>query len=218
MNPRDVVARRLVAQARRFPDLDISPLETGDLDQRDAALARAIDHAVVSRWLTLQRVIESQLTRPWDQIESKMQAVLLVGAAQLLLFDRLPDHAVINEAVEWAKNNIRSKAGGMVNAILRKVASLRERKIEQVRPESFAPESFSRRELLLGDGRAWSLSADVFDQAPLRRLAQQTSHGEELINRWLAIHGPQATAKIALHDLVSPPIVINLAGKVLEDH
>jgi len=47
------------------------------------------------------------------------------GAAQLLLLDRLPDHAVINEAVEWAKTNIRPKAGGLVNAVLRKVAGLR---------------------------------------------------------------------------------------------
>ena len=58
-----------------------------------------------------------------------MQAALMGGAAQLLLMDRVPDHAVLDETVEWAKTAVRVGAGGMVNAILRKIAALRVEKL-----------------------------------------------------------------------------------------
>jgi len=136
MNARDIVTARIAEQARQFPRLVIDPLDTQHLEARDAALAAAIDHAVMRRWLTLATVIDKQLAQPWDELEPKMQAILLVAAAQLMLLERLPDHAVINESVEWAKRDIRAKAGGMVNAVLRKVAGLRER---IVAPDASAP-------------------------------------------------------------------------------
>ena len=46
----------------------------------------------------------------------------------MLLMDRVPDHAVLDETVEWAKTAVRVGAGGMVNAILRKIAALRVEK------------------------------------------------------------------------------------------
>src|SRR5690349_15754598 len=116
---RDVVMERLLAQARKFPELDFAPLDIGSLDARDASLAMALDHAVARRWLTLATIIESRLSRPWEQLETKLQAALLCGAAQLLLLERVPDHAAINETVEWTKHQVRAKAGGLVNAVLR---------------------------------------------------------------------------------------------------
>ena len=211
MNARELVTNRLAAQIRRFPDLDISPLDTAGLDDRDAALARAIEHAVVSRWLTLVRVIETQLTRPWVEVEARLQAVLLTGAAQLLLLDRLPDHAVINEAVEWAKSQIRPKAGGMVNAVLRKVAGLRAGEDKRF----LTP--FSRSQLPRGDGRTMLLNAEVFDADPAKRLAQQTSHPDWLITHWTRNFGQGAATEIALHGLVHPPIIINSMGMPIDE-
>jgi 16S rRNA (cytosine967-C5)-methyltransferase len=147
-------------------------MQLDDLDQRDAALATAIEHAVMRRWLTLARIIESQLTRRWSEVEFRMQAVLLVGAAQLLLMERVPDHAIVHEAVEWAKSNIRPKAGAMVNAVLRKVAGLRgDLSIAKPQAGKMYQVQFSGGELPLGDGRVLRLNADVFDASPLPRLA-----------------------------------------------
>ncbi len=204
LNAREIITSRIAEQARRFPDWLNTPLETADLDARDAALAAAIDHAVMRRWLTLAAVIESRLSRPWVEIEFRMQAALLVGAAQMLLLERLPDHAVINEAVEWAKMNIRPKAGGMVNAVLRKVAALRN---EIVAGSEAA--LHDRDELPLHDGRVWKLHEPVFDEQPMRRLAQQTSHAESLISHWTMMHGPEKTAALANHNLIHAPIIVH---------
>lgn len=220
MKARDLVAERITRQARLMPELDFAPLDTADLDPRDAALALAIDHAVTRRWLTLVAVIQSRLTQPWDELEAKLQSALLVGAAQLLLLDRLPDHAVINEAVQWAKENVRPKAGGLVNAVLRKVAALRVGGAPEKRgPETFSGSHerenggkaaiFARHELPLGDGRIWVLAEPVFDADPSRRLAQQSSHPDSMITHWLATFGQDQTILLAYHDLIQAPVIVH---------
>jgi len=209
MTARELVTKRIARRARQFPDLKLVALDTTGLDGRDAALAAAIDHAVARRWLTLAAILDQLLDRPWERVQPDLQAVLLVGAAQLLLMDRVPAHAAINEAVELAKRLVRSKAGGLVNAVLRKVAALRAEMI-QTAPDLPAPPDV----LPLHDGRAWRLAAAVFDEDPLRRLAQQTSHPESLLSRWRDAHGWEQTCVLAAHDLVHAPLIIaGLAGE-----
>ena len=120
---RELVTARVTKRTREFPQLFPNPLSTDGLDPRDVALANAIDQAVARRWLTLVAVIRSVVSRPWDRLEAQVQGSLLVGAAQILLLDRIPDHAAINDAVDWIKSR-RPKAAGMVNAVLRRVAEL----------------------------------------------------------------------------------------------
>lgn len=186
MTARDVAAARIARRARQFPDLELAPLDTGALDPRDAALAGAIDHAVARRWLTLVAVIEHHLSRPWEEVEPKLQAVLLAGAAQLLLLDRVPDHAVIDESVEIAKRRVRAGAAGLVNAVLRAIARQR---VEIVKEH----DASRRDEIARGDGSAWRLADDILDAEPRTRLAQQTSHPIDLLNRWHAGYGERRT-------------------------
>jgi 16S rRNA (cytosine967-C5)-methyltransferase len=210
---RDVVTKSLVSQCRRFPELGLGPLATSELDERDAALAHAIDSAVRKRWLTLVAVVESQLTRPWDRLQAEMQAVLLVGAAQLLLMQRVPAHAVLNESVSWAKSNVRGKAGGLVNAVLRRLAELR---VDSSSSANAAPAALEdsatagpgRDELPLETGEVLRLSTQVFSADPVERLAQQTSHVTSLIRQWAAQFGEPVGAAIARHSLVHPPLII----------
>jgi 16S rRNA (cytosine967-C5)-methyltransferase len=202
-SPRDLVVKRLTRRARQFPDLGLAALDTAALaehDPRDAALAQAIDHAVARRWLTLVAVIESRLDRPWDQLEPAVRALLLAGAAQLLFFERLPDHAVINEMVETTKRT-RPRARGLVNAILRRIADLRREIVDEHDPQR-------RDEIALEDGRAWRLQERVLDADPLGRLAQQTSHAQELVARWFDLFGERGAIELAYHDLVHAPIIV----------
>ncbi|MHC4099720.1 MAG: transcription antitermination factor NusB [Planctomycetota bacterium] len=199
---RHLVASRVAQRARHFPQLYPQRLRTGELAGRDVALAHAIDQAVARRWLTLAAVLQSQLNRPWDRLQPAVQSALLVGAAQLLLLERLPDHAVINESVAWVKR--RSPAAtGIVNAVLRRVADLRrDRSNDGGRP------SLSRNDLPLHDGRVLHLEQPVFDEDPMGRLAQQTSHPPGLLSRWSERYGPEEAARLARHDLVHPPIIV----------
>jgi 16S rRNA (cytosine967-C5)-methyltransferase len=202
-SPREIVHRALSAQARRFPDLGIAGPETGALEPRDAALAHAMYDAVIRRWLTLAALLETRLKGPLNGLEPKLQAVLLAGAAQLFFFDRLPDHAVIHESVAWAKRAIRPGAGAMVNAILRRMAELRS---DQPRRAAWTAQ---RDEIPLSDGSALVLTGGVLPDDPLDRLAASTSHPRPLLERWGRVFGPDGARGIALHGLVSPPIIFN---------
>ena len=208
MSARDLAASRIARAAAHFPDIDFRAPRSDDaseLEARDAALAAAIEHAVLRRWLTLVAAIEQHLSRPWVEVEFKLQAVLLCGAAQLLLMDRLPDYAVIDESVEWAKINVRSKAGGLVNAVLRKVASLRGEK----QPRAPALVLWQGNQLPLPDGNVLQLNADTFSEDPLVRLAQQTSHPLELLQHWVKLFGRDRATRLAAHNLVHAPIILH---------
>ena len=217
---RDLVAARVAGRAQRFPEIFPAELDTGRLSDRDAALARAVDQAVARRWLTLQAVIRSRLRRSWESLEPQVQAALLVGSAQLLLLERVPDHAAINESVAWIKT-LRPAAARIVNAVLRRVAEVRteNRDSLQFRPATQgigdghaskleAVPVFRRDELPLHDGRVLRLAAPVFDDDPLQRLSEQTSHPPELLDRWAQRHGWERAGNLAYHNLVHPPIIV----------
>ena len=198
---RDVVHGYLAEQVGRFPDLGLEGPVVAGLDGRDAGLAGAIHHAVMRRWLTLKTVAGHFVNRPWDQVQPEVRGVLLAGAAQLLLLERVPDHAVVDEAVRWTKRRVRAKAGGMVNAVLRRVAELRDEVVAEHDPER-------RDEMPLSDGRAWRLNKEVFHSDPITRLAEQTSHPRKLVERWIGMLGGNATMELARHSLVHAPIVV----------
>lgn len=202
----------LVRLARRFPELPLDPFEARGLDSRDAGLARAIDHAVSKRWLTLTAMIQSQLDRPWERVQPELQGPLLAAAAQLFFLDRLPDHAVLDETVEWVKRQVRVKAAGFVNAILRGLIQLRGDRDASAagsiddRVKAGGP--LDRDELPLSDGRVLKLTAPAFADEPTLRLAEQSSHSEALVSHWNRTRGERVCREICMHDLVDPPILV----------
>jgi 16S rRNA (cytosine967-C5)-methyltransferase len=77
----------------------------------------------VLRWqLVLQQRIRETLARSKGHLADPVQVALELGALQLLLLDRIPAHAAINESVELARQSGNSYAVGLVNAVLRKLA------------------------------------------------------------------------------------------------
>lgn len=201
---RELVARRVARRAQQFPDLELQPLDTttlGDADPRDLALAGAIDHAVARRWTTLTTILAPRLRRrPWEELEWGLQATLLIGAAQLLLLDRIPTHAAIHTTVELAKRIVRPGAAGLVNAVLRRVA--------ESRSEIIDGNVFDRDTLPLGDGRSWRLTEPLFSAEPIERCAQQTATPIGLLRRWMDQHGEDAMHALAAHGLVPAPIIV----------
>lgn len=196
---------RLAIQAARFPRLSIEPPSFESLLPRDASFANALYTSVLSRWLTLRAVIESQLDRPFRHVEPPVQAALLAGTAQILLLS-VPDHAAIHESVEWAKRRVRRGAGGLVNAVLRRVASLRNGQ---------SPEwSGSRSELPLGSGGSILLSEPVFPESEPERLAICTSHPPLLIEHWLRALSFEEVRRLAWHNVLAPPVILNVSHAV----
>ena len=166
---RSVVHQRLREEAHRYPDLRLEPLDTGTLKGpgagREAALAHAIYDAVVRRWITLEAVLAPHTSRPIGEMDSTVRAALLAGAAQLLLLDRIPPHAAINEAVNWTRSAGKPKATGLVNAVLRRVSEgvARGEAGWPISIESPAIEHVGKTDRLpLADGRALQLTNEAF--------------------------------------------------------
>jgi 16S rRNA (cytosine967-C5)-methyltransferase len=131
------------------------------------------------------------------------------------LLDRVPAHAALNHSVEWAKRALGSGAGGLVNAVLRRVT-------ESVLPERVALASvwpaegtadvagaLSRRHVALEDGRALVLADDLLPEDPEHRLAGATGCPRAVLGAWTEAFGPQVAARLALHTVQRAPVIIN---------
>jgi 16S rRNA (cytosine967-C5)-methyltransferase len=76
------------------------------------------------RWqLALDARIRVLLARPDAKLGPEAANALRLGAYQLLHLDRVPAHAVLNDSVELVKQTSERGASGMVNAVLRKIAT-----------------------------------------------------------------------------------------------
>ncbi|MFN0133299.1 MAG: transcription antitermination factor NusB [Phycisphaerales bacterium] len=204
---REAATLALGRQTTRFPDL--LPLRPDDsaLAPRDAALASAIYDAAIRRWLTLEHVLEAFAKPSLRRLEAPLRAVLLAGAAQALLLDRLPAYAIIDESVELAKRLIRPGAGGLVNAVLRRVIETRGDRAAIWADEGDVPVD----RLPLSDGGALGLRSTHLPNDESKRWAAAFSLPTWLIDRWKAEHGAVAAWHMARHTLIEPPTILNIA-------
>ncbi len=148
-----------------------------ELDTRDRDFLRALVKKTLRGAIRLDHVVQRHLKQPAASLDSPVLAALRLGAAQLLLMDRVPAHAAVGETVA-AVRVFAPKAAGLVNAVLRRVAE------REARPGA----------VRLPPG------AD-----PLTRLALETSHPEWLVRRWVAAFGePAARATMEADDVDTP--------------
>ena len=92
-------------------------------DDRDRALVTEISTGTL-RWMAaLDRVIERVAARPKERLDDEVLAVLRLGAYQLLYLDRVPAAAAVHESVNLVKRVGKASASGLVNAVLRHIAS-----------------------------------------------------------------------------------------------
>ncbi len=73
----------------------------------------------ITRWSGSSQVVEDR-----DKLEPRVCDLLLLSPHQLAYLDKIPAHAVVNDAVSIAKNRGNKKgAEKLVNAVLRKLSS-----------------------------------------------------------------------------------------------
>jgi 16S rRNA (cytosine967-C5)-methyltransferase len=70
----------------------------------------------------MDRAVRPHAKRGLKRAHPTVRRVLRLGAFQLLMLDRIPSSAAINEAVSVVKRAVDRRAGGFVNAVLRRVA------------------------------------------------------------------------------------------------
>ena len=94
-----------------------------ELSDADKHLATALVMGVLRWQIALDASVRRFLERPDQRIAEPVAMTLRMGAFQLLHMDRIPAHAALSESVELCRVAGQPHATGMVNAILRKVAT-----------------------------------------------------------------------------------------------
>lgn len=95
-------------------------------DERDAALASAISLGVLQNREYFDFLISFFCSTPPEKLENKVLTILRIGVCQLVLLDRIPSRAAVNETVAICKTLGVERAKGLVNAVLRKIADRRD--------------------------------------------------------------------------------------------
>jgi 16S rRNA (cytosine967-C5)-methyltransferase len=125
-DPARVVAYELlraVASQDAYANLTLPRLLTGaGLTGRDAALATELGYGTLRAQGTLDEVLARCVDRALAEVEPGVLDLLRLGAYQALR-TRVPSHAVVATTVDLAHAVGHARAGGFVNAILRKVVA-----------------------------------------------------------------------------------------------
>jgi 16S rRNA (cytosine967-C5)-methyltransferase len=96
-------------------------LKHSELSSRDKALLFEIVHGVV-RWLgridwILNGFYKGQFSKCIPNVKNSMRVALY----QILFLDKIPDHAAVNESVEFVKKLQGEKSANLTNAVLRNI-------------------------------------------------------------------------------------------------
>ena len=125
MTPARLAAYRVLRAVLAGDDLPDALARVRDTlaDDRDRALVTEMSTGTL-RWLgALDRVIEQAAARPSARLDGEVLTVLRLGAYQLLHLDRVPAAAAVHESVTLVRRVGKASAAGLVNAVLRSIAS-----------------------------------------------------------------------------------------------
>ncbi|MBD2846158.1 16S rRNA (cytosine(967)-C(5))-methyltransferase RsmB [Paenibacillus sp. IB182496] len=163
-------------------------LQQAGLSRPDAALATELVYGTLQRQATLDYWLGRFVAKGLDRLEPWVRLLLRLSLYQLVYLDRVPDFAVVNEAVALARRRGHAGIAGMVNGVLR--SALRRR------GELVAPKG----------------------GAPAQRLAIAHSYPEWLVRRWIDTYGAEEAEAICAAGNRPPPssIRVNLRRGTVE--
>lgn len=101
-------------------------LQNAQLAPRDAALAARICYGTLQNLALLDHYLAAYCTTPLQKLEPKVLDLLRLSAYQIVLLDKVPPRAAVNEAVALCRKGGCARAAGLVNAVLRRVAEHRD--------------------------------------------------------------------------------------------
>lgn len=155
-------------------------LQKSGLSGPDAGLATELVYGTIQRLNTIDFLLEPFVSKGMAKLAPWVRNLLRLSFYQLYYLDRIPPHAVVNEAVNLAKKRGHQGISGMVNGVLRNVLRRKE-------------------ELKLPEG----LSS-------VQRIALEHSHPEWLVARWLEQYGEPTTEAICRANNEPPSISIRV--------
>ena len=83
----------------------------------------ALVYGVIERKITLDYYLSQFLTQPIKKLNPQVLTILRMGVYQLKYMDKVPVSAAVNESVKLSKKVKCAFASGLINSVLRKIAS-----------------------------------------------------------------------------------------------
>jgi 16S rRNA (cytosine967-C5)-methyltransferase len=159
------------------------------LAEPDRRLAHELAAGVLRSQTALDERLAPLVPRGWASVAPELKEVLRLGAFQLTVLDRVPAHAAVDTSVALAKEAGGERAGGFVNAVLRRVERLRAVAGEEGGPASH----------------------QTATDPTAAQLADAASHPRWLVRRWLARFGPAETEALLRWNNTRPRLVLQPA-------
>ena len=167
------------------------------LSDPDRRLAHELAAGVLRQRNGLDERLEPLAARGWTAVPPTLQNILRLGAYQLTALDRVPPHAAVSTSVELAREAGGARAGGFVNALLRRLGRQAPHKRKGAGPLDLAAR-YSHPEWLV---RRWLDRFGLDDTDRLLRwnnarpalVLQPARATSEAISRRLAASGIRST-------------------------
>jgi 16S rRNA (cytosine967-C5)-methyltransferase len=114
---------KLVGEGKGHSDELLHSVRVDGLSPEDRNLTTALVMGVLRWQIALDARVRGLLQRPEQRLAEPVAIALRMGAFQLLHLERIPAHAALSESVELCRAAGEPHATGMVNAVLRKLAT-----------------------------------------------------------------------------------------------
>ncbi|MFD0713658.1 16S rRNA (cytosine(967)-C(5))-methyltransferase RsmB [Paenibacillus sp. GCM10027626] len=157
-----------VAEAGAYSNLQLNQvLQEANLSRQDAALATELVYGTIQHRRLLDYRLAALVTKGFHKLNPWVLQLLRMSAYQMLCLDRIPPHAIVNEAVQIAKRRGHAGISGMVNGVLRNM----ERRRDELRGQ-------------------------VAAEDPIQRIGITYSYPDWLVERWVQAYGEREAETI----------------------
>lgn len=122
-NPRVLATTILtrVEQQKSYANLSLDKtIQRFHLNGRDAAFLTTLVYGVIQNRITIDYLLSPFLKRP-DRLPIWTMSLLRISVFQMHYLDRIPKHAILNEAIEIAKKRGNMRIAKLVTAVLHQV-------------------------------------------------------------------------------------------------
>ena len=167
----------------------------------DRGLATELVYGVLRHRRQLDHVLALHSSRPLARVDADMLDILRVAAYQVLMLDRIPDHAAVNEAVSAVRRGRGKGVAGFANAVLRKLTAadlerrLPENPAKRLAVQCSLPIWLARRWIQqLGRDQAELLARSLLERAPLTARVNTLRTDMQRVSRIIQQEGGQARA------------------------
>ncbi|WP_434750356.1 16S rRNA (cytosine(967)-C(5))-methyltransferase RsmB [Paenibacillus amylolyticus] len=170
-----------VEQDGAYSNLELNRrLQETELSSADAGLATELVYGTIARQNTLDYYLERFVAKGTAKLQPWVRSLLRISAYQLIYLDRIPEHAVVSEAVNLAKKLGHQGISGMVNGVLRNMI----RNKEQLHIPSHLPAA--------------------------ERISLEHSHPLWMVERWIAQYGEETTEAICRANNEPPAVSVRV--------